>query len=63
MLLYQVNAFEIGSDIASWLDIFLYTGNWGVHGRVVKVVDFKPLAPRRCGFGFRQGLWIISIDM
>jgi hypothetical protein len=25
---------------------------------VVKVVDFKPLAPPRCGFESRQGLWI-----
>jgi hypothetical protein len=36
--------------------------NWGVRGRVVKVVDFKPLAPHRCGFEFRQGLWIISCE-
>jgi hypothetical protein len=32
----------------------------GVRGRVVKVVDFKPLAPHRCGFESRQGLWILS---
>jgi hypothetical protein len=31
-----------------------------VCGRVVKVVDFKPLAPHRCGFEFQQGLWILS---
>jgi hypothetical protein len=27
---------------------------------VVKVVDFKPLAPHRCGFESRQGLWFLS---
>jgi hypothetical protein len=27
---------------------------------VVKVVDFKPLAPHLCGFESVQGLWIIS---
>jgi hypothetical protein len=32
----------------------------GVRGRDVKVVDFKPLAPHRCGFESRQGLWILS---
>jgi hypothetical protein len=32
----------------------------GVHDRVVKVVDFKPLAPYRCGFESQQGLWINS---
>jgi hypothetical protein len=26
---------------------------------VVKVVDVKPLAPHRCGFESRQGLWIL----
>jgi hypothetical protein len=30
----------------------------GVRGRVVKVVDFKPLAPHLCGFESQQGLWI-----
>jgi hypothetical protein len=29
---------------------------------VVKVVDFKPLAPYRCGFESRQGLWILSCE-
>jgi hypothetical protein len=29
---------------------------------VVKVVDFKPLAPYRCGFDSRQGLWILSCE-
>jgi hypothetical protein len=29
---------------------------------VVKVVDFKPLAPNRCGFESRQGLWILSCE-
>jgi hypothetical protein len=32
----------------------------GVRGRVVKVVDFKPLAPHRCGFESR--LWILSCE-
>jgi hypothetical protein len=31
----------------------------GVRGRVIKVVDFKPLAPYRCGFESLQGLWIL----
>jgi hypothetical protein len=39
-----------------------YAGNGGVRGRVVKVVDFKPLAPHRCGFESRQGLWILSFE-
>jgi hypothetical protein len=34
----------------------------GVRGRVVKVVDFKPLVPHRCGFESRQGLWILSCE-
>jgi hypothetical protein len=29
---------------------------------VVKVVDFKPLAPYRCGFESLQGLWILSCE-
>jgi hypothetical protein len=29
---------------------------------VVKVVDFKSLAPIRCGFKSRQGLWILSCE-
>jgi hypothetical protein len=29
---------------------------------MVKVVDFKPLAPHRCGFESRQGLWILSCE-
>jgi hypothetical protein len=29
---------------------------------VVKVVDFKPLAPNRCGFESRQGVWILSCE-
>jgi hypothetical protein len=32
----------------------------GVRSRVV--VDFKPLAPHRCGFESRQGLWILSCE-
>jgi hypothetical protein len=32
---------------------------WGVRGRVVK---FKTLAPYRCGFESRQGLWILSCE-
>jgi hypothetical protein len=35
---------------------------WGVRGRVVKVVDFKPLAPHHCGFESQQGLWILSYE-
>jgi hypothetical protein len=42
----------------TWLIIF----SRGVRGRVVKVVDFKPLAPHRCGFESRQGLWILSCE-
>jgi hypothetical protein len=33
-----------------------------VHGQVVKVVDFEPLAPHHCGFEFRQGLCILSCE-
>jgi hypothetical protein len=29
---------------------------------VVKVLDFKQLAPHRCGFVSRQGLWILSCE-
>jgi hypothetical protein len=29
---------------------------------VVKVVDFKPLAPHRCVFESIQGLWILSCE-
>jgi hypothetical protein len=32
----------------------------GVRGQVVKVVDFKPLAPHCCGFESQKGLWILS---
>jgi hypothetical protein len=38
------------------------TNSRGVRGRVVKVVDFKPLACHRCGFESRQGLWILSCE-
>jgi hypothetical protein len=27
---------------------------------MVKVVDFKPLAPQCCGFESQQGIWILS---
>jgi hypothetical protein len=40
----------------------LVTLIWGVRGRVVKVVDFKSLAPHRCGFESGQGLWILSCE-
>jgi hypothetical protein len=29
---------------------------------MVKVIDFKPLAPHRCGFESREGLWILSCE-
>jgi hypothetical protein len=29
-----------------------------IRGRAVNVVDLKPLAPHRCMFESRQGLWI-----
>jgi hypothetical protein len=29
---------------------------------VVKVVNFKPLAPHRCMFESRQGLWILPCE-
>jgi hypothetical protein len=31
-------------------------------GQVVKVIDFKPLAPHRCGFESLKGLWILSCE-
>jgi hypothetical protein len=34
----------------------------GVRGRVVKVVNFKPLVLHRCGFEYRQKLWIFSCE-
>jgi hypothetical protein len=34
----------------------------GICGRVVKVVDFKPLSPHRCGFESQQGVWILSCE-
>jgi hypothetical protein len=34
----------------------------GVHGRVVKFVDFKPFAPHRCGFESRQELLILLCE-
>jgi hypothetical protein len=36
------------------------TSKRGVRGRVVKVVDFEPLASHRCGFKSRQVLWLLS---
>jgi hypothetical protein len=33
-----------------------------VRGRVVNVVDFKSLAPHRCGSESQQGLWILSCE-
>jgi hypothetical protein len=42
--------------------IYLTSIIWGDHGRVVMVVDFKPLAPHRCGFESQQGLWILSCE-
>jgi hypothetical protein len=36
---------------------------WGVKGRVITVIDFKPIAPHQCGrFEVRQGLWILSCE-
>jgi hypothetical protein len=32
----------------------------GGRSRMVKVL--KPLAPHRCGFKFRKGLWILSCE-
>jgi hypothetical protein len=29
---------------------------------VVYIVDFKPLAPLRCGLESRQGIWILSCE-
>jgi hypothetical protein len=34
----------------------------GVRDQVVKVVDFKPLAPHRCRFKSRHELWILSCE-
>jgi hypothetical protein len=61
---YRVKAFSvlvtryIAIDIA--IDPSIFSG--GVRGRVVKGVDFKPLAPHRCGFESQQGLWILSCE-
>jgi hypothetical protein len=34
----------------------------GVLGRVVKLVDFKPLSPYRCEIESEQGVWILSFE-
>ena len=34
----------------------------GIRGRVVRVIDFEPLAFLRSGFEYRQGLWILSCE-
>jgi hypothetical protein len=33
-----------------------------VHGQVVKVYYFKPLAHQHCGIESQQGLWILSCE-
>jgi hypothetical protein len=41
--------------------IYIYLNcQLGIHGRVVKVVYFKPLAPHCCGCDSRKGLFILS---
>jgi hypothetical protein len=35
---------------------------WDVCGHVVKVFDFKPFAPHRCGFKSQQGLLILPCE-
>jgi hypothetical protein len=35
---------------------------WDVSCQVVKVNDFKLLAPHRCGLESHQGLWILSCE-
>jgi hypothetical protein len=41
----------------------LYIGSLrGVHGLMVKVVDFKPLAPHLYRFETGQGLWILTCE-
>jgi hypothetical protein len=64
------NTFEDEHFVFVYL-IYICTPIFGIHcihvfrcvrGPVVKVVDFKPLAPRRCGFESRQGLQILSCD-
>jgi hypothetical protein len=32
------------------------------YGRVVMVVDFKPIAPHHCGFKFQKGFGILSCE-
>jgi hypothetical protein len=34
----------------------------GVLGGVVKVIDFKPLAPQHCWFEFLKGVWILLCE-
>jgi hypothetical protein len=52
--------------IESYFDPFcivrIYTEKLDVRGRVVKVVNFKPLALHRCGFESKHGLWILFME-
>ena len=34
----------------------------GVRSRLARVVDLDSLSSHRCGFEFRQGLWILPCD-
>jgi hypothetical protein len=52
----------ISIDFVSFLSTNWQILSWGVRDRVVKVIDFKPLASHCCGFESRQGLWILSCE-
>jgi hypothetical protein len=39
-----------------------YNDFQGICGRVIKVVDFKPLVPHHCGFKSCKGLCILSCE-
>jgi hypothetical protein len=47
--------------LADKLLIFIFIFG-DVMAKVVKVVDFKPLAPHHCVFESHKGLWILSCE-
>jgi hypothetical protein len=48
--------------MTAWAIVTMYHASRALRGRVVKVVDFKQLAPHRYWFESRQGLLILSCE-
>jgi hypothetical protein len=57
-----LNLLNLCSKFALFVILTVYLKIRGPPGRVVKTVDFKPLAPHRCGFESQLGLWILSCE-